>query len=69
MKKIARVSAILAVSVSSMVFAADHEPLPPENAPGQQHHKAEKKPLPPKHKPAKPPKRDEKKPPMPEDQR
>lgn len=69
MKKIALVSAILAVSFSSMVFAADHEPLPPENAHGQQHHKAEKKPLPPKHKAAKPPKRDDKKPPMSEDQR
>ncbi|MGY5957006.1 Acid shock protein [Kosakonia sp. BK9b] len=65
MKKIALLSAVVAVSFSSMIFAADHPPVPPKD----DHHRVEKKPLPPKHKPAKPPKHHEKKPPLPDDHR
>lgn len=80
MKKIALVSAILAVSFSSMVFADERPPLPPEQYPNGQHHNNDKKPshdAPPKHKQDKPPRHDDKhhdkhngkKPPLPEESR
>ncbi|WP_269563982.1 hypothetical protein [Kosakonia radicincitans] len=83
MKKIALMSAILAVSFSSMVFADDRPPVPQEQYPTGEHHKGDKKPsreAPPKHKGDKAPRHDEKhndkhkdehgkKPPLPEDNR
>lgn len=70
MKKSALMSAILAVSFSSMVFADDHPPVPAEKYPTSQHHKKDKKPprdVPPlKHKHHK---HDDKKPPLPDDHR
>jgi hypothetical protein len=84
MKKIALMSAILAVSFSSMVFADDRPPVPQDQYPSGEHHKGEKKPPrevpPPKHKGDKAQRHDEKhndkhkddhgkKPPLPEDNR
>lgn len=84
MKKIALMSAILAVSFSSMVFADDRPPVPQDQYPTGEHHKGDKKPShevpPPKHKGDKAPRHDEKhndkhkddhgkKPPLPEDKR
>lgn len=75
MKKIALVSAILAVSFSSMVFADERPPLPPEQYPNGQHHNNDKKPS--HDAPPKPPRHDDKhhdkhngkKPPLPEESR
>ena len=62
MKKIVTLSAIVAMSLSSYVFAADNAPVPPQKYPlthdGQ----------PPKHDGKQPPK-DGKKPPLPDDKR
>ncbi|QJT80835.1 hypothetical protein [Kosakonia sp. MUSA4] len=84
MKKIALMSAILAVSFSSMVFADDRPPVPQDQYPTGEHHKGDKRPSreapPPKHKGDKAPRHDEKhndkhkddhgkKPPLPEDNR
>lgn len=84
MKKIALMSAILAVSFSSMVFADERPPVPQDQYPTGEHHKGDKKPSretpPPKHKGDKAPRHDEKhndkhkddhgkKPPLPEDNR
>lgn len=43
MKKIALMSAILAVSFSSMVFADDRPPVPQDQYPTGEHHKGDKK--------------------------
>ena len=75
MKKSALVSAILAVSFSSMVFADERPPLPPEQYPNGQHHNNDKKPS--HDAPPKPPRHDDKhhdkhngkKPPLPEESR
>ncbi|SCC03336.1 hypothetical protein [Kosakonia oryziphila] len=84
MKKIALMSAILAVSFSSMVFADNRAPVPQDQYPTGEHHKGDKKPSrevpPPKHKGDKAPRHDEKhddkhqsdhakKPPLPENNR
>ncbi|SEL00810.1 hypothetical protein SAMN04487787_105157 [Kosakonia sacchari] len=84
MKKIALMSAILAVSFSSMVFADDRPPVPQDQYPTGEHHKGDKKPSREapltKHKGDKAPRHDEKhndkhkddhgkKPPLPEDNR
>ncbi|MCZ3381841.1 MULTISPECIES: hypothetical protein [Kosakonia] len=81
MKKSALVSAILAVSFSSMAFADERPPLPPEQYQNGPQHNGDKKPShdapPPKHKQDKPPRPDDKhrdkhngkKPPLPEESR
>ncbi|SFT68083.1 hypothetical protein SAMN05192562_1011468 [Kosakonia arachidis] len=83
MKKIALMSAIMAVSFSSMVFADDRPPVPQDQYPNGEHHQGDRKPqreVPPRYKDDKAPRHDErhfdkhrrdhdKKPPMPEDHR